>query len=90
MYYGRRQWGNALVQALSVIVRTQAQPTEIIIQEVIQLLEKMATHTKVRIQFHLSDMVNIHSDTYHLSEPRVKTDSRDTSSGGACVGKTRT
>ncbi len=57
-----------VLMALSSIAIKQTQATEKAIGRCVQLLDYLATNEMVKIRFHASDMLNIHSDASYLLE----------------------
>jgi hypothetical protein len=72
LYYARAV-DMTVLMALSTIASEQTKGTERTLKKAYQVLDYLATHPNVVVQFRASDMVmNIHSDASYLSESKAR------------------
>jgi len=71
--YLARAVDSTILMALNAIANEQANPTEMMRERVLQLLDYLATHPDAVVRFYKSDMIlNVHSDASYLSAPRAR------------------
>ena len=90
LYYSRAV-NDTLLPPPNAIASEQTNSTKRTMEKILQLLDYLATYPAAKIRFHVLSMIlNIHSDTSYLSEPRARSRLAGYFSWAASLRKVRT